>query len=140
MVIDGHFETVGSDVTSVEQDITLAARSPKPADIKLAWAENNALNVTVAGAGAEPSAVLLAVTEDGLKTSVGRGENGGRVLSHSGVVRELRSLGTTSNGIFAGMASVVPAPAWKTRDLRVIVFVQQPNNGDILGAAAVALP
>ena len=140
MVIDGRFETVGSDVLSVQREINLAGRNSKPASVKLSWTAANALHVAVEGAGGEPCVVLLAVTEDRLKTSVGGGENGGRVLSHTGVVRELRQLGSTSNGTFAGTASVFAAATWKPRDLRIIVFVQRPGNGDIVGATAVDFP
>jgi hypothetical protein len=138
MVIDGRFETVGSDVAAVQREVALAARNPKPAKVALAWTDKNVVHVAVDGAGGEPSTVLLAVTENGLKTSVGRGENGGRILMHSGVVRELRELGSTSSGIFAGTASITPAADWKSRDLRIIVFVQRPGNGDIVGAATLS--
>jgi hypothetical protein len=140
MVIDGHFETVGSEAASVQREIQLAAQNAKPASITLAWTGKNALHVTVEGAGDQASAVLLAVTEDGLVTKVAKGENGGRVLRHSGVVRELRQLGKTSHGTFAGTATVSPAATWKPRDLRIIVFVQRPGNGDIVGAAAANFP
>lgn len=136
MVIDGRFQTVGNDASSVDREIARAAQTAKAASVTLAWTDNNSLRVAVQGAAGGPFVVLLAVTEDGLTTSVGGGENGGRVLRHSGVVRELRQLGRTADGAFVATASVPPAATWKPGDLRVIVFVQKPG-GEIVGAGAV---
>ena len=83
--------------------------------------------------------VLLAVTEDNLTTKVGGGENGGRVLVHSAVVRELRSLGTLSNGKFEKTVNVPDKQDWKRDDLRAIVLVQDASDDVIHGAASRAL-
>lgn len=139
IVIDGHLEAVGSDEGSVEKQIGIAAHSPKIATVSLNWTAQNSLHVNVAGASGQPSAVLLAITEDGLATKVGGGENGGRILRHSGVVRELRQLGYTSGGAFSATAAIVPRHDWKTRDLQIVVFVQKPETREIIGAAAIGL-
>jgi hypothetical protein len=140
IVIDGSFEALGSDPAAVEQKIGLAARTQKTVSVDLSWTTQHALQVSVTGASGEPSAVLLAITEDGLTTSVANGENSGRVLRHSGVVRELRQLGTTSGGGFVGTVPITSAQSWKRRDLRVVVFVQRPRSREIIGAAAVMFP
>ena len=140
MVVDGRFEGLGSDAASVEREIGAAAHSGKTASVSLKWTAQNALRVTVAGAPGESSAVLLAITEDRLTTSVADGENSGRVLRHSGVVRQLRQIGMTSGSVFAGTAPIALAASWKTRDLQIVVFVQRPGNREIIGAAAVKFP
>lgn len=140
IIIDGRYEALGSDAASIEREIGLAAGDGKSAKVSLNWTAHNALNVSVAGASGEPLTVLLAITEDGLTTSVASGENSGQVLRHNGIVRELRQLGVTSGGIFAATAAVVPSESWKTRNLRFVVFVQKPGNGPIVGAAAIRLP
>jgi hypothetical protein len=139
IVIDGRIEGPGTDPVFAEQKIGLAAHAGKAAKVALNWTGQNLLQVNVAGAAGEPSVVLLAITEDGLTTSIGGGENNGRVLRHSGVVRELRQLGTTSGGNFTGTASIVPAGTWNPGALRIVVFVQRPGTGNIIGAAAVNL-
>jgi hypothetical protein len=83
---------------------------------------------------------MMAITEDRLTTSVAGGENSGRVLWHSGVVRELHQIGMTSGGVFAGTAPIITSASWKARDLQIVVFVQRPGNGEIIGAAAARLP
>jgi hypothetical protein len=140
IVIDGSFEVLGSDAASVEQEIGRAARTKKTLDISLNWAGQNTLRVNATGPSAEPLAVLLAIAEDELTTSVAGGENKGRVLRHAGVVRELRQLGTTLGGRFAGTAEIVPANGWKRSNLQVVVFAQRPGSREIVGAAALALP
>ena len=140
MVIDGNSEALGSDPAAVEQKIGLAARIPKMVTVDLSWTAQRSLHVSVKGASGEPSAVLLAITENGLTTSVAAGENSGRVLQHSGVVRELRQLGTISGGGFVTSAPIVPARDWKRPNLRVVVFVQRLRNGEFIGAATVMFP
>jgi hypothetical protein len=140
MVVDGRFEALGSDAASVEREISVAAQSGKTAGVSLKWTAPNALHVSVDGASREPAAVLLAITEAHLTSSVGAGENSGRVLQHTGVVRELRQIGMTSGGVFAGTAPIVPSAGWNTRNLQVVVFVQEPGNGKIIGAAEGKFP
>ncbi len=139
MVIDGRFEAVGSDPAAVERAIGFAARTQRPVSVELNWAAQNVLHVSVTGDSGKPSTVLLAITEDGLTTSVAAGENKGRVLRHSGVVRELRQLGSTSGGEFAGTFPINLPQSWNRKDLRVVVFVQRPENREIIGAAALML-
>jgi hypothetical protein len=137
MVIDGRFEAVGNDPGLVEREISRAARLAKTATVTLSWTGGNAVQVAVEGAGGEPSAVLLAVTEDSLTSSVARGENGGRTLRHNAVVRELSNLGNTSAGVFRSTVPLTLPASWKAPDLRVVVFVQRPGNREIVGAASV---
>jgi len=137
MVIDGRFEAAGNDPGLVEREISRAAGLAKTATVTLSWTGGSALQVAVEGAGDEPSAVLLAVTEDSLTSSVARGENGGRTLRHSAVVRELSTLGSTSAGMFRGTVPLTLLASWKAPDLRVVVFVQRPGNREIVGAASV---
>ena len=140
IVVNGRFESLGSDAASVEREIHASAQLGRAADVSLQRAPQNVLRVSVTSASGEPSEVLLAITEDHLETSISGGENSGRVLRHSGVVRELRRIGTTSGGVFSGTASITPSAGWKIGDLRIIVFVQRPGNREIIGAAAVKWP
>jgi hypothetical protein len=89
--------------------------------------------------GAEAE-VLLALTEDGLRSDVVRGENAGRKLAHTAVVRKLVSLGsvklatgnqfTTEQGL---------NKEWKKDRLRAVVFVQERASRRILGAATLPI-
>ena len=97
LVIDGQQQVLGSDVSAVSRGIDAALKKGKPATITLAKLGGTAYQVSVQG-GSGKGKVFLAVTEDGLSSQIKGGENGGRTLTHAGVVRELRSIGSLSNG------------------------------------------
>ena len=138
MVIDGHAELVGNDEAGVRRQIAAAAHSPKPVQVKLHWSSEGHLQVDASGTDDNNDKVLLAITEDGLSTQVGSGENGGRTLRHSGVVRELREIGTLKHGQFSSTIEAVRRSDWKTDNLRAVVFVQKPGHGDVTGAASLS--
>ena len=137
VVIDGHLQTVGSDAATVQRMIAQASNAPHPAAVWLRLDSAGTLQVNVEDSSRGGNRVLLAVTEDYLTTNVGGGENGGRVLKHSAVVRELHPLGTTANGKFETTVELTPKSDWKKQDLRAIVLVQSPASGQILGAASI---
>src|SRR5262249_10693350 len=83
--------------------------------------------------------VILALTEDNLTSKITAGENNKRELRHAAVVRELRSLGKLRNGTFTATAPLNLKKDWKRDDMRVVVFVQEPNKGPIDGAASLQL-
>jgi len=85
--------------------------------------------------------VLLAITESGLHSAVKDGENAGRELRHSAVLRELKVIGTAGkNGEdFAGQPTVKLDSAWNVANLRAVVFVQEKKSRRVLGAAEIPL-
>jgi hypothetical protein len=137
MVIDGHLELVGNEAAGVYRDISKAATEPKPAQVRLQWEPQHKLHIVVQAPAGERPKVLLAITEDGLSTAVGRGENGGRTLQHAAVVRQLKELGTASSGQFDTNVDVPVRSDWNPAKLKVVVLVQQPGTGKILGAESL---
>ena len=89
----------------------------------------------------EPADVTVAITEDRLVTEVRRGENSGRTLRHTAVVRSLMTVGELSPGdqMFTTSASSALARDWKVENLRVVAFVQERQSRRIVGVAAVPL-
>ncbi len=137
MVVDGRTQLVGNDRSEVYRSLTMAASEPKPAQIGLNWEADNRLQVLVQLPEPLQAEVLLAITEDGLSTSVQDGENRGRTLRHAGIVRELRVLGTIKNGGFETRVRVPRGGDWNPSNPKVVVFAQESNCGPILGAACV---
>ena len=84
-----------------------------------------------------PAQVLLAVVEDGLVSKVLRGENEGRTLPHTAVVRSLRGVGSIASSASAwdGDVEVPSDPSWKKT--RVVVFVQDRETLRVLAAASM---
>jgi len=136
MVIDGQVQFVGNDASEVQQKIAAAGKDPKPAQVALRWEGANRLHVSVQSP--QQSNVLLAVTEDGLTTSVGAGENGGRTLHHAAVVRQLREIGSDKSGAFETAVEVSPQREWNVAKLKVAVLVQDASSMRVLGAASLA--
>jgi hypothetical protein len=86
--------------------------------------------------------IMLAVTESNLRSSVSRGENAGRSLTHTGVVRQLTVLGqvpSRNDATFSAEPVVKLARGWKRENLRVVVFVQERASHRILGGAQLSL-
>ncbi len=137
-VVNGRYELVGGNRPALVAAIAKAAQGPR-ATVRLARTAG-ALTVQVADlpAGTKAATVLLAITETGLSTQVGRGENAGRLLRHAAVVRELRPLGTVS-GSGAFTAPLALRPEWRAPNLRAVVLVQDAATRRIVGAAGLPL-
>src|SRR5262249_2146174 len=138
MIVDGVSQFVGNNPQLAAQAIREAARHPQSADVQI-QANDTQLQVTVKAPPEASSEVMLALTEDNLASKITAGENNKRELRHAAVVRELRSLGRLRNGSFAAGVSLDLRKDWKRDDLRAVVFVQEPNNGPIDGAASLQL-
>jgi hypothetical protein len=137
IIVDGIDTVVGHDRRAVFDAIRRAAGRKKPA-MALEWsADTSKLAVTV-GTSRETvdATVFLAITEDGLRTSVKRGENAGRTLDHAAVARRLTQVGKTdSDGSFSSVVPLALAPGWNRQALRIVVFVQVDKTRRIAAAA-----
>ncbi|RFP65361.1 DUF1223 domain-containing protein [Hymenobacter lapidiphilus] len=140
-VVNGRYEFVGSQRAKLADAITRAAQAPR-ATVALSRPTAGTLAVRVSDlpTGTSATEVLLALTETGLSSQVGRGENSGRLLRHAAVVRSLRPLGSpAANGTFAANASLQLNPNWKTENLRAVVLVQEKASHRIVGVRALPL-
>ena len=150
LVVDGRSNFVGSNAREAHDEIGKAARQPK-AEITItpqttAGNASPSFGVTVAKlAGSNSSErpeVWLAITEDGLRSSVSRGENSGRTLTHAATLRSLQKIGSADANAavsYSGVSQVNLDSRWKTENLHVIVFVQGNKSRQILGAASIPL-
>lgn len=129
LVIDGAAEFVGSDRRSIERGLKASGRKP---ELILKAVGTQTIDVTASGPGlsAERDAELFfVVAEDRLSVDVKRGENANKTLTHSGVVRLLRSGGDARSG---ATTTIALDPAWQRERLRVVGFVQSRKNRKIL--------
>ena len=154
MVVDGRLEFVGSNATKAREAITEAASSPKArVQIEITpnteTRESGTVQFTVrvedipAITAGDTAEVLLAITESDLSSSVARGENAGRNLRHTAVVRQLATIGSISKT--KDEASFTAAPVvnilnkWRRDKLRAVVMVQERVSRHVLGAQAIEL-
>ncbi|MFN0110537.1 MAG: DUF1223 domain-containing protein [Blastocatellia bacterium] len=147
MVVDGQAEFIGSNLTKAQTAIARAAKLPKgEVSVQSALdAQSVKLKISVAKLPAivanDTAELLLAITENNLTSQVARGENSGRRLPHTAVVRELRSLGNLngSSKPFQTETTLLIGKNWKRENLRAVAFVQERRNKRILGAASTNL-
>ncbi len=150
MVVNGLVQFVGSDTSRAYHEIGAAAQA-ESTQIELGTSSNSRdpelldlslrLNYSRASRLRE-SNVYLAVTENNLITFVQRGENAGRTLRHSAVVRSFGVIGKVDpKGASGGqLVSTLRLPKeWKRENLRAVVFVQERESFRITGANAVDL-
>lgn len=132
MVIDGQKEFVGSNFDTAVNAVKEAAKMKRGAvEMEI---ENGKLNINISDLPKHDTAyVLIVITEDDLQTNVKRGENSGRKLSHTGVVRELKLVGNVEAGKneFQATADLNLQNGWKKDNLNVIVFVQGQDSKSI---------
>ncbi len=148
MVVDGTEDFVGSDERRARAAIARASRKPKASvEIHPAGQTDDGklvLAVSVAdlpkSAEGEKADLLVALTESNLTVAVPRGENSGRQLSHTSVVRRLERVAELDGKReFSTKLEVAPANGWKAKDLRAVAIVQERRSGQVLGVGQARL-
>jgi hypothetical protein len=134
MVVDGKAEFVGSDEQAALRAIGDAARAKK---IPVELSEVRVSGASVAahvqtGPLAGQASVLLVLADDSDQSSVARGENAGRNLSHVAVVRSLTEVGNANAGEGFSKYVKVSLGSANRENLRVVAFVADAA-GKILG-------
>lgn len=148
MIVDGRAQFVGSNSSRASSAIATAARDPKAemtvilAKRATSLADEVPIDIHVANlpsvSAGDTAELMLAITESGLRSNVSRGENSGRKLIHTAVVRKLAGLGSLS-GSFNSETTVRIEKQWNRSSLKVVVFVQERASRRVLGAASVSL-
>jgi hypothetical protein len=145
LVIDGRSDCVGSDAASARRLLAKAASIPHGTiAIDTGGATGSSIHVVVRASNLPQSPtdraeVLVAITEDRLRTDVTRGENHGRTLVHAAVVRRLDVAGVATGSAATAEHTTTIAPDWRRDALHVVAFVQQRHAGPVLAAASVPL-
>ncbi len=150
MVVSGQAGFVGSDSSHAFQAVAQAAQS-QTATVELAASPDSSdpelvkLSVRVTharNAKVHAASLYLAVTEDRLMTNVPAGENAGRRLRHSSVVRSFGVIGIIDpHGENTGQViSTLRLPReWKRENLHAVAFVQERDSLRITGAGVADL-
>lgn len=125
MVINGRTSLVGNWLPAVEGALSAATPGEVPAIV----IGNGKVEIGAGKTGREADVWVAFYEPDVIKVAVKRGENTGRTLSHTNVVRDLVRLGAW-NGAAAEFA--LPDAG---QGLKAAVLVQEPNGGPILSAA-----
>lgn len=138
LIVNGKSEYIASQETVVRNAIKSELSKLAVTDLKLEASEiNNSLSVKAAIEGASKnSRLLIAVVQKAAKSNVKRGENAHRILSHYQIVHHLHTVNLNKDR--SGIAIVHLPKDFNTKDWEVIGFVQDRNDGIILGASKAA--
>ena len=146
LIVDGHIQLVPSQPQTVVDTIAAAANAPKAdVSIKITNLAPKSLTVSVqiekvlSVSQEDTPEVILAVTESELTSSVARGENAGRKLTHSAVVRKLIKLGQVDGNSFVQERTIELQSKWKQPNMKVVAFAQERNSRRVIGAAGANL-
>ena len=135
LVVDGKAELVGSIRAAAFQAIEKAAGQPKaPLTVRVEGTGKNAKILIEAPSQSKGTTanVFVVTTRDATTSKVLRGENQGRKLSHVAVAREIKNAGKwkTNEPLRREVTLELPQHG---ENPRVIVFVQDPASGAVLG-------
>ena len=148
MVVDGRSEFIGSDAAAARRAIGRAIAQPHGVIGMVARDDRDpkrvALQITITDlpkiTRGDQADIVVAMTEDGLRTDVKRGENRGRTLTHAAVARYMATIGdATADGPSSASADITLAPDWQRDRLKVIAFVQERKSRQVLAAASAPI-
>lgn len=143
VIVDGLSELKLNDAKQIGDVVLKAVKAPQvPMSISAMSVEGNAPAILRASVKADGSSdkhnadVFAAVAIDRAESQVLRGENSGRHLSHVAVVQELVKIGKLQKGrTFDQNIQINLKPGLDPENLRLVVFIQETNYGDVLGSA-----
>lgn len=139
MIVNGIEEFAGSDRGRGARAVERALSRAPSVQVR-AWAKRAGKGWLVGyhlSGSTDGAQVCVALVESGLVSRVPRGENSGRTLEHTGVVRKFEAVPATRGG--EGSLTLVPAEAIRAGKGMAVVFVQDPRSSAILGGAAIDL-
>jgi hypothetical protein len=138
MVINGAEQIVGSDRTALARAVR--AQEDQHAQLSLRILSmsltHNTLTVNLSSSGELPphGADLIAVlTDDSDQSNVLRGENSGRDLVHVAVARSFTRVARVQATGEKTIEVPIPASIQSAPGHHIILFVQTPDNGRVLG-------
>lgn len=147
LVVDGRFETNGSNSREVGSAIRKALREQKIAiTISHVARDRNQVSAHIELPAAPQSvkgtkAVLyIALADNRAESQVARGENAGRALAHVSVTRVLKEVGKIDLDNVSTRDVTLPVlPGAGSNGLRLVAFIQDARSGHVLGVAVQKL-
>jgi hypothetical protein len=130
-VVDGAVDVVGSDEDGLKKLVAEAARRPK-VPLRASFGGKGLVIDVPAFAGPAAATVRVAWVQSQASVAVPRGENGGRTLEHTAIVRQLATLGTVAP---AGGRLETTAPG--DASLYAVVLLETAEKNETLGVAVV---
>jgi hypothetical protein len=138
MVINGTQQVNGSDGPKIAHALETATAQAQHISIEItgaAWSGDTLqATVNVPEADAKGADLYAVLADDQDTSDVKRGENAGHTLTNVAVARVLRKVGKL-RGPYNGQIRISLPRGIERGKMRLIVFVQKGENGEVLGAA-----
>jgi len=139
MVVNGSDQFVGSDKASLFRAIQQQSTRNDSFALKILSANltGDSLSITFSATGTIPGTgadIVAVLADDSDQSSVQRGENSGRTLTHVAVARSLTRVATIHSAQEATVSITLPSAFQSTPHHHLILFAQAPAYGRILGA------
>jgi hypothetical protein len=143
VIVDGKNELQLNNTQKMSQVLLNAVKAPQiPVSLGAITVEGNSpavlrVHIEANGTSEKRNAdIYAAVALDHAESQVLHGENGGHRLSHVAVVEQLNKIGKLEKGkVFSQDIQENLKPGMDPRNLRLVVFVQEPGPGSVLGAS-----
>jgi hypothetical protein len=146
MIVDGHFEFVGSDERRAKEVIanaTKVMKTPVSVTSSLRDEKTAVLHIETgplpSSSRAESAGIFLAIADDSDESHVSRGENAGRTLMHVAVLRSLVRIAAVDKSAGFTRDMKLDLSEKNPRNLRVAVIVQEADAGRVWGAGFARL-
>lgn len=134
LVINGRQDVIGGQRAKIEQAIQTIQQQPASAFVGVDGSvarDGKQVNIKYELSAAGPYRVNIAVVQKEARTAVGNGENGGRTLVNTNVVRQFKTI--EQPGTSGSLALPLPA-GLKPDQTAVLVYVQRNDTGQVVGA------
>ena len=134
VIVGGRASLVGSDRHLISESL----RAAQAASVALTLTQEDGRLVISASPSSDdkPSDLLLVPFRRHVKSAIARGENQGRTVDESNIVRELRVIGHTRG---EALQLQIPLSSLPKDATDVAVLAQRPRQGEIVGAVRLAL-
>lgn len=139
MIVNGQWVFVGSNHKKAKDAIELALKNATKVHIDLSLASQDQKELVISfklkGKWPNDAVIHLALVEDDHLTPIRRGENSGKKLANTAVVRQLVSVKAKLQGRVS-LKMPLPILAGRTR---IVAWLQAGNFGPISGASSLIL-
>jgi len=137
-VVDGTSQFVGSDGRALLAAVSKAAAKPKMSlAIENASWDHGTIRFAVRGEKADGSRLVVVLASNATHSEVARGENAGRTLHHTAVVRAMKEMdGRAADGRPLTLDAGNAQREGKTDgEMRLVVFATDSRTGRVIAAA-----
>lgn len=131
MVIDGAFGAIGSREADIRTGVARFGGKGNAA-IRVNDRGGEGIRIGIGGDTAVPAELMLIAVTRKVEVGIGRGENGGRAVTYTNVLRDERTIATWNGG---KATHVIAADQLMTKGAdRYALVLRQPDGGKVLAA------